>query len=78
MFSGDHLTVWVPEPEYLLAMKGISARFDTADAADLKTLMNHLKFRSAVEVFDIIQSYYPKQLIPAKTQFFIEELFGEM
>ena len=78
MFEGDFLTVWVPEAEYLLAMKGISARFDTADAADLKTLIKHLGVKTAEDVLDIIQSYYPRRAIPAKTQFFIEELFGSM
>jgi hypothetical protein len=78
LFGGDSLTVWVPEAEYLLAMKGISARFDTSDAADLKTLIKHLGTKTAEEALDIIQSYYPKRAIPAKTQFFIEELFGSM
>ena len=65
----------MPEPSYLLAMKAISARFDTYDAGDLKLLIQHLKFERPQDVLDVIQKYYPKEQIPAKTQFFIEELF---
>lgn len=75
LFKRDHLMVWVPEPEYLLAMKGISARFDTRDADDLKLLIKILKLTSSEQVLDILQKYYPKNQIPAKTQFFIEEIF---
>ena len=77
IFKRDHLRVWVPEPEYLLAMKGISARFDTHDADDLKLLIKILKLNSSVQVLNILQKYYPRNKIPAKTQFFIEEVFGE-
>jgi len=77
LIKKDHLTVWVPEPQYFLAMKGISARFDTQDAQDLKFLIKHLKIKSKEEVLDVIQGYYPKNRIPAKTQFFIEEQFEE-
>ena len=75
LISKDHLKVWVPEPEYLLAMKGISARFDSRDSDDLKLLVKYLQLDSAKGALDIIQKYYPKEQIPAKTQFFIEELF---
>ncbi len=36
--------------------------------------IGYLQLRTPAEVFDIIQTYYPRQLIPAKTQFLIEEL----
>lgn len=75
VFSESHLIVWIPEPEYLLAMKAISARFDSQDASDLKTLIKHLKLKNRNEIFDIIEDYYPKKSIPTKTQFFIEEIF---
>ena len=75
IFARDHLRVWIPEPEYLLAMKGISARLDTRDAEDLKLLIKLLKLDTPEKVFEILQKYYPKNQIPAKTQFFIEEIF---
>lgn len=75
LFSKGHLTVWIPEPQYLLAMKGMAARFDSADGGDLRILIVHLKLKRADEVFEIIQNYYPKGTIPPKTQFFVEEIF---
>lgn len=77
IYSRNHLRVWVPEAEYLLAMKCISARFDTRDAEDLKLLIKKLKIKKSDEVFTILQKYYPKKQIPAKTQFFIEEVFDQ-
>lgn len=77
LFKKEHLTVWVPEPQYLLAMKGIAARFDTHDALDLVFLINHLRIQSAEKVLEVIQKYYPKDRIPVKTQYFIEELFDD-
>jgi hypothetical protein len=71
----SHLRVWAPEPKYMLAMKCISARWDTSDRDDVLFLVRFLKLKSARRVFEIIEHYYPKKLIPAKTQFFIEELF---
>lgn len=69
------LTVWVPPARYLLAMKAIAARFDSNDAADLKTLIRWLKIPSVEAVLEVIEHYYPRNQIPAKTQFFLEELF---
>ncbi len=37
-----NLAVWTPPPQYLLAMKAIAARFDSHDAADLRTLISIL------------------------------------
>ena len=30
---------------------------------------------AAVEVLEVVERYYPRNQIPAKTQFFLEELF---
>lgn len=73
----SNLLVWAPEPKYMLAMKCISARWDTSDRDDVIFLIKFLKICSAQEVLDLIEGYYPKNRIPAKTQFFIEELFEE-
>ena len=75
LFSLSNLSVWAPEPRYMLAMKSISARWDSADKDDVIFLIHHLKIKSADAVLEIVSSYYPKTQIPAKTQFFIEELF---
>jgi len=73
----NNLKVWSPSAKYLLAMKSISARFDSNDGADVRFLINHLKLKNSKKVFNIICDYYPKKLIPPKTIFFIEEIFEE-
>lgn len=70
------LKVWTPPPAYLLAMKAIAARFDSHDANDLRTLIAHLGLRRVDEVMEVVERYYPRNQIPPKTQFFLEELFG--
>jgi hypothetical protein len=60
----------------MLAMKCISARWDTSDRDDVIFLIKELKLKEPTEVFDIIEAYYPHSRIPPKTQFFIEELFS--
>jgi hypothetical protein len=73
----SHLRVWAPTADYMLAMKSISARFDTADKDDIIFLIRHLDLKSPGEVFDIIVKYYPREKVPSKTQFLIEELFAD-
>ena len=61
----------------MLAMKCISARWDTSDKDDVVFLIEHLGFTTPKEVFGVTEHYYPKGMIPTKTQFFIEELLEE-
>jgi len=70
----SHLRVWAPEPRYMLAMKVISARWDTLDRKDVIFLIGLLKLSTKEQVFAIVESFYPKKQIPPKTQFFIEEV----
>ena len=74
-FNLSHLKVFVPEPDYLLAMKTLSARVDATDKDDVIFLIKHLQLKSPEEVFAILQKYYSHQNIKPATQFFIEELF---
>lgn len=71
----SHLRVWAPEPRYMLAMKCISARWDTSDKDDVRYLLTLLRLKDKKEVFKIIEGFYPKNRIPPKTQYLIEELF---
>ncbi|MBI4411363.1 MAG: hypothetical protein HY541_02635 [Deltaproteobacteria bacterium] len=71
----SNLRVWAPRADYMLAMKCMSARFDTADAGDVKFLIGYLRLKNPEQVFKIIKKYYPHRQVPAKTQFFVEELF---
>lgn len=75
LFDMSNLTIFIPEPDYLLAMKAISARVDTTDKDDVLFLINELKLSSPNDVFKLIEAYYPRHQIRPATQFFIEELF---
>jgi len=72
-----NLKVYVPEPDYLLAMKAMAARFDTQDADDLRFLIAHLQLRSPEAVFTVLEKYYPRQQIRPATRYFVEELFED-
>jgi len=76
VLSFSHLRVWAPTADYMLAMKCISARFDSLDRDDVAFLVRYLRLGTPEEVFDIVQRYYPRQQIPAKTQFLVEELMN--
>ena len=71
----SHLKVYVPEPDYLLAMKTLEASVEGTDKQDIKCLINLLEIESADQVFSILEKYYPRQRIKPATQFFVEELF---
>jgi len=73
----SNLRVWTPQADYMLAMKCISARFDSHDLDDTKFLLKHLGVRSVEEASRIIEPYYPRKVIPAKTQFLLEELLAD-
>lgn len=77
LFDFSNLKVYVPAPDYLLAMKALAARVDTEDVPDVKLLLNRLGLRQPEEVFAILEKYYPRQQIKPATQYFIEELFGQ-
>ncbi|MDZ7699085.1 MAG: hypothetical protein U5R49_19860 [Deltaproteobacteria bacterium] len=72
-----HLTVMVVDPEYLLAMKALSARIDATDGQDIAFLVNELGIKTVKEVFEVIEAYYPERMIRPVTQFFLEEMFDE-
>ncbi|MEO5330616.1 MAG: DUF6036 family nucleotidyltransferase [Magnetococcus sp. YQC-5] len=74
LFELPHLSIHVPTPEYLLAMKALAARVDATDQDDVKFLLKTLKINSAHEVFALIEEYYPRKIIKPATQFFIEEI----
>ena len=63
--------------EYMLAMKCISARFDTHDLEDVKFLIKHLEITTVRKALDIVEKYYPRKRIPPKTQYLLEELLPQ-
>jgi len=72
----SHLKIFVPPPDYLLAMKVLSARADTMDQDDLKVLIRKLGLKSGAEVFSIVKGYYPRKEIKPEARILIEELLG--
>jgi len=74
----SHLVVMVADPEYMLAMKSLSARIDGTDSKDIEFLINKLKITTVDGVFKIIDKYYPSQIVKPATQYFLEEVFDEI
>ena len=75
LFNFSHLKVYVPEPDYLLAMKTLAARVEGTDKQDIQFLIKLMGLTKAEEVFSILETYYPHQQIKPATQYFVEELF---
>ena len=73
----SHLKVWAPSAEFMLAMKCVSARFDTFDRDDTRFLIKYLQLRDTEEIFKLISKYYPHNKVPAKTKFLIEEIMDD-
>ncbi len=71
----SHLRIWAPLADYMLAMKCISARWDSNDKKDVIFLIKYMDLKNPGEVLSIVEKYYPKKQIPAKTQFLVEEIF---
>ena len=69
-----NLRVWAPTAEYMLAMKCASARFDSHDRIDVAFLIRHLGLSTPASVFEIIGRFYPREQVPAKTAFLVEEI----
>jgi len=72
----SNLCVWAPGADYMLAMKCVSARFDTHDRDDVVFLVRHLGLKAPEDVFEIVSRYYPRNRVPAKTRFLVEEILG--
>lgn len=77
LFDLPCLKIFVPEADYLLAMKAMAARLEGTDKNDVKTLIRMLNLTKPDQVFEILEKYYPRNRVAPKTQFFIEELFDE-
>ncbi len=75
----SHLRILTPPAEYILAMKCLAARvgLDEHDKEDAQFLAKHLGVRDADSIFKIVEKYYPKARIPAKTEYFIQEVLNE-
>ena len=74
LFDFPNLKVFVPDGEYMLAMKVLSARPDSSDLEDIEFLLGYLHIRNLGDIVDIVQNYYPRKEIKGETIFLLEEL----
>ncbi len=72
----SNLTVFVADPEYLLAMKCLAMRIgeEFQDLDDVQYLLRHLGLREYQDVVEIILKYYPMNRFPQKTLYALEEM----
>jgi Nucleotidyltransferase of unknown function (DUF6036) len=75
LFEMPHLTVLVPSPQYLLAMKVLASRANTDDRGDIELLIRELNLRSPEQVLDIVRDYYPRKQVKPAARLLLEELF---
>ncbi|WP_367871315.1 hypothetical protein [Luteolibacter sp. Populi] len=76
----ENLRILRPGTPYLLAMKCLASRVAGYDGAgdrdDILRLCRELGLRESAAVLDIVATYYPESMIPAKTRFFVEEILA--
>lgn len=75
LFDLSYLKIYVPPPDYLLAMKTLAARANTDDRNDMELLIEMLSLHSAEDVLAIVRHYYPHKQVKAATQIWLEEIF---
>ncbi len=75
LFDFPYLKVYVPPPDYLLAMKTLAARANTDDRNDIEVLIGDLGLSGVEQVLGIVRNYYPHKQVSAATQFLLEEIF---
>jgi hypothetical protein len=75
LFDMSHLKIYVPSPDYLLAMKTLAARANTDDRSDIEVLIDKLSLRSVEEVLKIVRNYYPHKEVKVGTQLLLQEIF---
>jgi len=72
-----NLKIFVPAPEYLLAMKVLAARAESFDVDDIKFLVKRLELRTVEDVLRLVENYYPNKNIKSETRFLLEEILEE-
>ena len=75
-----NLSVTMPVPEYLLAMKCMAARAEqgSRDMDDAKFLIRRLGLPNVEAALAIVEDYYPPQRLTVKTRYFVEAAFEEI
>lgn len=72
----SHLRVFMPVPEYLLAMKCMAFRLgpEFRDEEDVRYLLRYLNIERAEDALGVVERYFPAMLIPPKTRFALQEI----
>jgi hypothetical protein len=69
------IEVTTASPRYLLAMKLMAMRFGEDDE-DIELLLRECDLHTTKDAIDLLRQMYPLQDPPAKTRFYLEELFS--
>ena len=72
------LVITVVAPEYLLAMKLMSARYGETDAGDIRFLMSKLEIKTIDEAYNILTRFFPEKRILPKTMYVIQEYIDSL
>jgi len=73
----SNLKIYTATPEYMLAMKCLSARLGNAnDIRDLKVLLEYLNIKMIQDVYDVITKFYPIDAFKDRLKLLLEELLG--
>lgn len=74
----SHLTIYVADAAYLLAMKCLSARIgeEFHDIDDIRYLLRYLNVTKLAEAKAVIEPYHPIERFPQKTLYLLEELLA--
>lgn len=72
----SNLRVLTASPEYLFAMKCLAMRLGVGfhDEDDVRFLLRYLNLTDYGKALEIVTRYYPKERIPQKTLYALEEL----
>lgn len=76
----SHLKVFSAQPEYLFAMKCMAMRIgeEFHDLDDVRYLIRYLGLTTYGQALDVIGKYYPRERVPQKTLYALEELVDEV
>jgi len=76
--SLSHLHIFTALPDYLLAMKCMSFRIghEYTDEEDVRFLLRYLNVETFDIALEIVERYYPREMIPQKTFHGLREIFA--
>ena len=71
----SNLKIYVASPEYMLAMKCLSARLESFNEfEDIKFLLGYLKISTFEEAFAILKKFYPVDRYKVKIEYALREI----